>query len=73
MSYEETIALLKAEASHSTLEGMRRFGIESARAFFILSSPSGGFGIGNSAASDISRLGFAKPINFNYEWWEDFY
>ncbi len=58
------------------LFGFRRVvgeGIANARNFFILLSPSGRFGLGHSAASDISDLGFAKPIGLNYEWWEKFY
>jgi hypothetical protein len=58
------------------LFGFRRVvgeGIASARDFFLLLSPSGGFGIGHSAASDANELGFAKPICFPNEWWMEFY
>jgi hypothetical protein len=48
-------------------------GIASARDFFLLLSPSGGFGIGHSATSDANELGFAKLIRFTNEWWVEFY
>ena len=62
--------------SRTQLFGFRRVvgeGVASARDFFLLLSPSGGFGIGHSAASDAKELGFRKAIGFNYEWWERFY
>lgn len=48
-------------------------GVARPRNFYLLLSPSGSFGILPAAMRDLRKLGFAKPIIFNNEWWEDFY
>jgi len=62
--------------NRTQLFGFRRLvgeGIAKARNLFLLLSPSGGYGIGGSAASDANELGFAKPIGIDREWWKEFY
>lgn len=50
-----------------------REGVAKPRSFYLLSSPSGTLGILPAALRDVRKLGFAKPITFNCEWWEGFY
>lgn len=48
-------------------------GVARPRNFYLLLSPSGSFGILPAALRDVRKLGFARPLTFNYEWWENFY
>ncbi len=48
-------------------------GVAKPRNFYLLLSPSGGFGILPAAMRDARKLGFARLITIDYEWWEEFY